>query len=341
MSGDEYDYVTRTSANQGILRSTGFVNLENINKAGTWSLGLLQMDFFYRTKDWYAGQFIRRIVSKINIPKRCIPFFTVLFNSQKAKLLSVLVRDVDETFRNLKVSLPVKHGKIDFDFMESLVAELESQLYIELDAYLSVTGLKDTRLSPGEEQAMANYGKVEFKMFAATEIFEIMNTGNILSREIVQDSGRIPYLCASAENNSVKSYIQYDESLINAGNCVFIGGKTFVVSYQGKAFFSNDSHNLALYPRECERNRLNLLYLAACVYKSLSHKYSWGYSISRAKIEKDKISLPVKDGKPDYSTMSILISAVQKLVIKDVVAYSDKKLAAAKNIIENRNRRQG
>ena len=46
IEGDEFDYVTRTSLNQGILQSTGFVNEENINEAGTWSLGLLQMDFF-------------------------------------------------------------------------------------------------------------------------------------------------------------------------------------------------------------------------------------------------------------------------------------------------------
>lgn len=55
VDGDEFDYVTRTSSNQGILRRTGFVNKENINDAGVWSLGLLQMDFFYRKRKWYAG----------------------------------------------------------------------------------------------------------------------------------------------------------------------------------------------------------------------------------------------------------------------------------------------
>lgn len=58
--GNEYDYITRTSLNQGILQTTGFVNDENINNAGTWSLGLLQMDFFYRNKPWYAGQFVMK-----------------------------------------------------------------------------------------------------------------------------------------------------------------------------------------------------------------------------------------------------------------------------------------
>lgn len=39
--GKEYDYVTRTSLNQGVLKKTGFVNEENINPSGNWSLGLL------------------------------------------------------------------------------------------------------------------------------------------------------------------------------------------------------------------------------------------------------------------------------------------------------------
>lgn len=242
-----------------------------------------------------------------------------------------------EKIKTKTIKLPQYNGKIDFDFMENFIAELEAQRYTELAAYLSATGLQDTHLSPEEEKALACYSEVEFKEFDVIEVFDVKNTGNILSRDIVENSGRIPYLCASAENNAVSSYIKYDESLINEGNCIFIGGKTFVVSYQEKNFYSNDSHNLALYPRQCERNKLNQLYLATCVYKSLSHKYSWGDSISKAKIKKDKILLPTKDAEPDYSTMPTLISAIQKLVIQDVVAYSKKKLATTKKQDEETN----
>ena len=86
--GNDYDYITRTSLNQGILRSTGFVNKENINPAGTWSLGLLQMDFFYRSKPWYAGQFVRKIIPKIEINGAAILFFTTLLNKQTLKHFS-------------------------------------------------------------------------------------------------------------------------------------------------------------------------------------------------------------------------------------------------------------
>lgn len=139
-------------------------------------------------------------------------------------------------------------------------------------------------------------------------------------------------MCASAENNAISSYISYDEKFLDKGNCVFIGGKTFVVTYQEKDFYSNDSHNLALYLNSSEKNRLNQLFLTTIVNKGLGYKYSWGDSISKAKIQKDKILLPVKNELPDFAMMETFISAVQKLVIKDVVLFADRKIEATKKV---------
>ena len=41
----------------------------------------------------------------------------------------------------------------------------------------------------------------------------------------------------------------------------------------------------------------------------------------------------MKCGEPDYAAMQDFISAVQKLVIKDVVEYADKKIAATKEVV--------
>lgn len=131
-SGNEYDYVTRTSINQGVLKETGFVNKENINPAGTWSLGLLQMDFFYRKRPWYAGQFVRKIIPKIEITKNTVLFFTALLNKQKKKLLSILVRDVDSVFLNTIVKLPVRNGEIDFAFIDDFITSIELSRLEEL-----------------------------------------------------------------------------------------------------------------------------------------------------------------------------------------------------------------
>ena len=344
--GTEYDYVTRTSFNQGILQTTGFVNAENLNESGVWSLGLLQMDFFYRRKKWYAGQFVRKIIPKFDLTESSILFFSTILNQQKKVLLSVLVRNVDETFNNLQIQLPLKEKSldfsnpcdniknIDFDFMESFIRELEEERIRELNAYLLATGLKDYALSSEEEKALEAFRTVQWGEFELPEIFDIKNTHNILSSEIVAESGTTPYLCASAENNGVSSYISYKNELLENGNCIFIGGKTFVVSYQKDNFYSNDSHNLALYLKEQNVTKSNQLYLATCIRKGLSHKYSWGDSISGSKIKSDKFQLPTKNNKPDYATMETFIKAVEKLAIKDVVLYADNKIKATENVVK-------
>ncbi len=138
MQGQDYDYITRTSQNQGVLQTTGFVNAENLNPPFTWSLGLLQMDFFYRKKSWYAGQFMRKITPKTEIENkinlRIAHYFTTLLNALKRPLLSVLVRDIDKTFREQKIQLPLKPtaktqtlDDIDFHFMHTLINALMKQ----------------------------------------------------------------------------------------------------------------------------------------------------------------------------------------------------------------------
>lgn len=157
------------------------------------------------------------------------------------------------------------------------------------------------------------------------DVFVVRNTKSILSRDIEFNNGNIPYLSASSENNGITSYISYDENLIEEGNCVFIGGKTFVVSYQEEDFFSNDSHNLALYLQDNEhRKKDTQLFLATCIEKSLQHKYTWGDSISNRKIQKDNVFLPMSGEIVDFEFMNIFIRAVKKLVIKDVVIWANK-----------------
>lgn len=235
---------------------------------------------------------------------------------------------------NYKMELPIKNDGIDFKFIDSFIAELEVERIAELEAYLLATGLKDYTITAEEQRVLDDFENVNFEEFNVVDVFNVKNSGNILSRDIIENSGQTPYLCASAENNAVSSYISYDEKYLDKGNCIFIGGKTFVVTYQGKDFYSNDSHNLVLYlNNEEKRTKLNQLYLATCINKSLKHKYSWGDSISNRKIKKDKVSLPTQNNQPDYAIMGTFISAIQKLVIKDVVLYADKKIASMKSVV--------
>ncbi len=239
-----------------------------------------------------------------------------------------------------KISLPVKkYREIDFAFMEDFISQLEACRLSQLEAYLLVTGLKNYTLTPAEEQALTDFqnGNIKWGEFKVVDLFDVRNTRNILSRDIIENSGDIPYLSASRENNAVSSYISYNKEFLDKGNCIFIGGKTFVVTYQENDFYSNDSHNLSLHLKDGKNiTKLNHLFMVSCIYKSLSSKYSWGNSISNKKIQTDFVIFPITNNIPDYPMMETLISAVQKLVIKDVVEYADRKIEATREIIHKK-----
>ncbi len=254
--------------------------------------------------------------------------------------------------KNELISLPLKPTAntqtlkdIDFHFMEKFIAELEQCRLAELEAYLKATGLSNTTLSSDEENALKLFnGKnsggntpcgLTWQSFKIVDIFEVKNTRNILARDVVKDSGTTPYLCASKENNAVNSYINYNADFLDKGNCIFIGGKTFVVTYQQKDFYSNDSHNLALYLKDTHsKTKLNQLFIITCIYKALNNKYSWGDSISNTKIQNDSILLPTNPhGKIDFHFMHTFINALMKQTIQGVAEYCDAKIQATKEAI--------
>ena len=330
VDGEDYDYVTRTSTNQGILRSTGFVNKENINEAGVWSLGLLQMDFFYRKKKWYAGQFVRKIIPKIELTPGIIPFFTAVLNHQKPILLSVLVRNVDDTFKNLKVNLPVKKGKLDLDFMDSFVAQLEAERVAQLSAYLKISGLDDYELSDVEQSTIDNYDKLEWSEFNLEKLFGKSTRGKRL-KSADRISGDLPFVTAGETDEGVSDFI---------GNNVHVFARnTTTIDMFGSAKYRNyeyggDDHVAVVHTEGLPMHAA--IFVTTSIHKS-SHngQFDYGKNFYAKDADTLNIKLLIRDGKPDYDKMSVIISAIRKLVIKDVVQFSDKKILTIKEVIAN------
>ena len=176
-------------------------------------------------------------------------------------------------------------------------------------------------------------------MFNIVDIFDVKNTHSILSSWITPNSGNIPYVTAGESNNAISTYIDYDITQVEKGNSIMIGGKTLIITYQEQDYFSNDSHNLALYSKEKNNLSKNIqLFLVSCLYKSLKPLYSWGNSISKKKISSDTVLLPIdKYGHIDYEYMENHIKAIQKLVIKDLVDFTKRELSAYQQAIDKPN----
>lgn len=327
--GDMYDYVTRTSINQGILRKTGFVNEENLNEAGVWSLGLLQMDFFYREKMWYAGQFIRKIIPKVDIPKKAVPFFTAVLNKQKPVLLSVLVRDVDETFRNLKVKLPItKKKEIDYHFMEMFIEEMKEERVKKLATYLKANGLDEYDLTNEERAAIDDYGNIKWDVYNLEKLFGKATRGRRL-KSADRIPGELPFVTAGEAEEGVSGFI---------GNQVHKFQKnTITIDMFGSAKYRSynyggDDHVAVVHTENLPENAA--IFVTSAIHKS-SHngQFDYGKNFYAKDADELYISLPTKDGQPDYKIMEKLIAAIHKLVVKKTVLYVNEKTGENDNLI--------
>jgi hypothetical protein len=74
--------------------------------------------------------------------------------------------------------------------------------------------------------------------------------------------------------------------------------------------------------------------VTAAIHKSsYTGKFDYGRNFYAKDADELDICLPIKNNQPDYALMQTFISAIQKLVIKDVVQYADSKIAATKQVV--------
>ena len=303
------------------------------------------MDFFYRRKPWYAGQFVRKIIPKIEIKDSAVLFFSTLLNKQKPKLLSVLVRDVDKVFCSTKIQLPIRNGKIDFDFMESFVAELEAQRVAELSAYLTVSGYDNYELSVEELDALRNFSNQndnDWGTYTIGNLFERVETKKLpyKAKELPKqptDDYILPCLTSSFQNQGLNYYAPKSGATV-LSNVISIPSNSDVYRayYQTRDFtVLSDAYAIRWKIKEIELSPNQYLFMVMCINKVTDLPiYSYKNKLGGWNVVKDKnIRLPEKDGKIDYALMETFISAIKKLTIKDVVLYSDQKITSTKEVI--------
>jgi len=298
------------------------------------------MDFFYRPTPWYAGQFVRKVIPKIDMPPLIIPFFTSALNKLKPLLLSVLVRNVDRTFLNSELTLPVKkNGDIDFDFMNNFIAEIEAEHIAELEAYLLATGLKDYELTEDEKKAINEYDNLEWGEFRLEVLFERIKTKKLpfkadeLPKQIT-GKYTLPCLTSSFKNQGLNYFAPKDGATILKDVISIPSNSDIYRAYFQSNEFTvlSDAYAVRWIFNDVKLLPNQYLFTVQCINKVTDLSiYSYKNKLGGWNVVKNKyIQLPVKNDKPDYEIMNNLISAIQKQVIKDVVLYADKKIKATK-----------
>ena len=229
---------------------------------------------------------------------------------------------------NFTMRLPVTdNGFINFDFMESFIAELEAERVAELSAYLAVSGLDNYELSGDEVQALQNYSLFTWKSFNLECLFGKSTRGKRLKGDD-RVSGTLPFVTAGEASEGISAYISNDVEIFEKN--------TTTIDMFGSAKYRNykygaDDHIAVVHTETVPMKAA--IFLTAAIHKAAhTGKFDYGHNFYAKDADALDIMLPAKDGKPDYTTMETLISAVQKLVIKEVVLYANQKIETTKAV---------
>lgn len=155
--------ISAKSDNNGVL---GYFDTDNLKSAKHFE-NFITVNFFGTNGGIFYHNYKASVEMKVHTLK--IPNYE--FNSKTGQFItSVLKLSLNgygygnqlssSKLRNLnfKISLPVTPlGEINFEFMENFITELELEYIKELNAYLTVTGLKDYHLNTDEKLALDKF----------------------------------------------------------------------------------------------------------------------------------------------------------------------------------------
>lgn len=229
--------------------------------------------------------------------------------------------------QNLKIQLPVKNGEIDFSFMDSFISELEEERISELAAYLTVSGLDNYELSKEEKQALDHIDSLHWTEYNLEKLFGKSTRGKRLKGDD-RIPGALPFVTAGEADTGISDFI---------GNEVHVFSKnTVTIDMFGSAKYRNyaygaDDHIAVVHTEKLSQK--SAIFITSAIHKaSYNGQFNYGHNFYAKDADVLNIMLPVKNGDIDISYMETLISAVQKLVIRDVVRYADRNIAAAKEV---------
>ena len=325
--------ISNSSTENGIM---GFSNLAPLNKGNsiTCSDTTIGADtMFYQENDFIGYSHIQHLVPKFKPFNKAIASIII----SACRVSTSKQYDYGNKFNrvamnNTKIQLPTKKGKIDYEFMESFIAELEAQRIAELEAFLLASGLKDYNLTNEEQKVLEDFenGKLNWKEFNIGSLFDIDSYKKRFdaNKVIISETGK-PYVVRTSLNNGIRGFINEDEQYLNDGNTISFGQDTATMFYQEQPYFTGDKIKIVK-SKDKKFNKLNAQFFIATMTKSFS-SFSWGSSSYNIKIiGNQQIQLPIHNNKPNYELIETFITAIQKLVIKEVVLYADRKIEATK-----------
>lgn len=321
--------VTNTGANNGV---SGRVALPPTEKGGiiTYSDTTTSDAIFYQSEDFIGYSHVQGLYPKQTVWNRFrLLYFVAAFKKAAANKFDYGNKFNRAITTEMYITLPVTlNSEIDFEFIDNFIVELEAQRIVELEAYLTVAGLKDYVLTKTERNALYNYKNWEWNTFNLEDLFGKSTRGKRL-KSADRIPGELPFVTAGEADEGISDFIGNDVTVFSEN--------TTTIDMFGSAKYRNyryggDDHVAIVHTEALPK--LASIFVTSAIHKS-SHNGQFDYSKNFYAKDADalNIKLPSQNGVPDYDRMATFISAVQKEVIKDVVLFANRKIEVAKEIV--------
>ncbi len=330
--------VSNSSTENGVM---GFSNLKPLNKGNTLTcsdttLGADTM--FYQQKDFIGYSHIQHLVPKFKPFNKeiasAIISACIVATSKKYDYGNKFNRDA---MNKTIIHLPTKNGKIDFEFMESFIAELEAERINKLDDYLIANGFNNYVLTDEEKQVLEAFRNdknsmggvvdnqvvvnLKWRKFNLEKLFGKATRGKRLKGDD-RILGDLPFVTAGETDEGVSAFI--------GNNVNIFPENTTTIDMFGSAKYRNykyggDDHVAVVHTENLPK--LASIFVTTSIHKtSYNGQFNYGRNFYAKDADELNISLPAVNNQPNYELMEILISAIQKLVLKDVVLYVNNKI---------------
>ncbi len=329
-NGNDYEFIGRTSINNGIQGYVKHLGFEP-NNGNTFSVIQVGENIAqFRKHKWYGSQNLFLLTPKFDWIISHYKYIIACINSG----LKIFDKNYSSyptmnTLNNLVIFLPIRNEQPDISYMHHFISELQAERLQELQGYLQVTRLSNYTLTEEEQRAIDSFSEVDWDEFTFSSLFDSIQQGERLTKSD-QISGDLPFVMSGITNTGVVKYIgnsvtQFPKNSIT----IDIFGNTF---YRSIVFGASDDVGV-YWNRENEKSKNVMLILAGSIQKALRGRFEYGNKLRSSKSYNLKCHLPTKNNDPDYKLMKTLGSAIQKLVIADVVKYADRELSAYQSVI--------
>lgn len=294
-------------------------------------LGVTLPAVSYQKKEFGASQVI---TAKANWLNEYNGLFVAIAISKLMYKFSYNHKPGMQIYKDMLLQLPIRDKEIDFYFMDSFITSLETERLTKLQAYLSAMGLKNYNLTNEEKKVISEYDNLNWGEFKIGALFEKLKTVKLPFKadELPKEQTAnytLPCLTSSFKNQGLNYFAPKNGATI-LKNVISIPSNSDVYRayFQSNEFtVLSDAYAIRWIFSDVELLPNQYLFAVPCINKVTDLSiYSYKNKLGGWNVVKDKlIQLPIKNDQPDYAIMDTLISAIKKLVIKDVVLYTQAK----------------